>query len=436
MENIAKKTLEELVTWDGIYASSAKGLEGSYYAFFGRDSAEVTNSILQAAKIEGNLQNNELLKRATKGLLKLTQWQGTHDDPQSGMQKGKFPHEVRTDSRFYTHLTTQRIKNGQKSWYVDPQDHFMKNWDSNDSTPFITSVLLRLHEEKMLDIKDEIVMRLRNALEWCIRNINEHKGFAGFSKNDDRHWDGLTNHSWKDSNKSYLLYNGEMPVHPIHDVLVNAHMWEALKRGAGFFSSIDPGFTQTLNFEAQALKTRFNDLENGFLIFDQDTSLYYFAEAKDGAGSRLTNISADPAMALSCYFNNESIIDNKYIPDVVKRVLMPDMFDAQAGVRTYSSLKGPYDEDGGYHRGPNTFWPFVSGRVGEGLNNFQFTKEALSVLTAMTQGVSKFGSCIELFLKNDQDYIRFKEPTSGQLSCTDQAWTAARLYYAAKYLHH
>lgn len=436
MENVALQTLNQLVTWNGIYASTAKGDEGLYYAFFGRDSAEVTNSILQAAKLENNVENNPLLRKAASSLLRLTRWQGTHEDPSCGMQKGKFPHEIRTDSRFYTHLTIHRKRQGRRSWYIDPNDHFLKNWDSNDSTPFITSVLLRLHEHHLMEIDDEIITRLKVALEWCMRNIDDHRGFAGFSRNDDRKWDGLVNHSWKDSSLAYLLDDGNLPTHPIHDVLVNAHMWEALKRGADFFDKIDRSFSRILESRASALKKKFNDPEEGFLIFDKETSLHYYAEAIDGKANKLTTITADPAMALACYFNEESIIESRYINSVVKRIMLPDMYDPDAGIRTYSSQADYYDSTGGYHRGPHTFWPFVSGRIGEGLHHFKFTNEAKSVLSSMTGGVEKFGTCIELFLKNEKGYVRFRDHDSTQVSCTDQAWTAARLYYAVKFFQH
>lgn len=436
MVNLAIQTLDQLVTWNGIYASTAKGKEGVYYAYFGRDSAEVTNSLLQAALLEGDIKNNIFLRRAVSGLINLIKWQGTHDDPETGMQLGKFPHEIRTDSRFYSHLTVKRKREGNKSWYLDPRDYILKNWDSNDATPFITSVIFRLHEVHFMEITDELEEKIKSALNWCIRNIKEHHGLAGFSRCEDRTWGGLTNHGWKDSEYAYLLNDGNKPCHPIHDVLVNAHMWEAFKRGAHFFSHKDKLFSQQLEDEAINLKKLFNDEKKGFLFYDKENGLYYFAEARDVNGNKLETICADPAMALASYVGKECVIEDKYIPHIVKRIMKNDMCDHNAGIRTYCSSKGPYDQTGGYHRGPNTFWPFVSGRIGEGLHNFKFTNEAKSVLAAMINGVQKFNTCIELFLKKDDNYLRFQDEQSGQTSCTDQAWTAARLYYAVRFLEH
>lgn len=271
---------------------------------------------------------------------------------------------------------------------------------------------------------------MKNGLLWCIRNIKDHGGFGGYTYNPNRTWSGLINHTWKDSEYSYLHEDGTKPVHPIKDVFVNTLMWGAMRHGERIFASLDPSFARLLRKEADGLKRRFNDTDYGFLMKDKTTGEYYLAEALDGNNKKLTGISCDAALCLWVTIRGETIIENTYIRSIIKRIMMPDMFDAEAGIRTYSSTGHAYDPVA-YHRGPHTFWPFVSALIADGMNKLGYTYEARQILRGMVRGVSEFNSCIEMFIKQDTKYEKFREPTTGQMSSSDQAWTAAAIYYAS-----
>lgn len=429
IESLSTSTLKKVVTDDGIYASTALGAEGMYHGFFGRDTAITAYLVAQAEHLHGDKQ---FLNKAAKGLLQMMNWQSKRDNQDTGEEQGKFPHEIRVHEEDYKHLTQGMVNQGLKSWYVDPEDHVLKNWDTNDATQLWIIVVARLYEKGMISFTEDVRSAMKHGLLWCIRNLREHDGFAGYSFNPDRTWSGLINQTWKDSEGAYLHTDGTVPAKPIKDVFVNALTWSALRYGSKLFATYDHEFASFLKTQADELKTRFNDPETGFLMND-DKSGFYFAEAIDNNGRQLQAVSCDPGLVLWAYCDNESIIDNKYIPSVAKRLLESDMLDTEAGIRTYSCEGSAYDYVA-YHRGPNTYWPFVSGLIADGLNNFGYKFEAKQILTAMVKGVKSFGSCIELFVKKEESYSPFSHPDYNQLSCSEQAWTAGALYYATNYL--
>lgn len=430
LESMAKHTLTSLVTDEGIYASSAKGVKGRYHGFFGRDSTITAAFIHATEKADANAL---FLPMAVNSLLRLSEWQGHKEDTETREQLGKIPHEIREKPADYTHLTERYILEGLSPFYVDPLDHIMKNWDSNDSTPLWTIVVARLLQDKVIIENESIYLRLENALRWCLRNIDDFGGFAGYTSDAKAMYYALPHQAWKDTTHSYLHHDGRQPTLPIKDVAVNAWMWSALMYGHALFKSRNGLFAESLLTQAKRLKESFNREKGGFLMRDPATG-YYFAEAIDGKGHQLHGICSDPALALWGYYEEECIIEKQYIPGVVKRILLPDMFDNEAGIRVYSSQVKALDPSG-YHRGPDTFWPFVSGMIGIGLNHFSFRAETKTVLSAMLEGISYFDSCIELFTKrkNERPQV-FVDPETKYESSIDQAWTAGAVYYAVNYL--
>ncbi len=426
---LSTSTLDKVVTNDGIYASTALGAEGMYHGFFGRDTAITAYFVAQAENMHGDKQ---FLNKAARGLLQMMNWQSKQDNQDTGEELGKFPHEIRLTEKDYKHLTQGMLDQGRRSWYVDPSDKVLKNWDTNDATQLWIIVIARLYEKGMVEMTEEIRSAMKHGLLWCVRNLNDHGGFAGYSYNPERTWAGLINQTWKDSEGAYMHTDGSTPKKPIRDVFVNALTWSALSYGSKILATYDHHFSGFLRTEADKLKSKFNDPESGFLMKDEKSE-YYFAEAIDSDGKQLQAVSCDPGLVMWAYCDGESIIDNRYLPAVAKRLMQPDLLDSEAGIRTYSCEGTSYDYVA-YHRGPNTYWPFVSGLIADGLNHFGYKYEATQTLTAMIKGIKKFGTCIELFVKKDNDYARFKHPDYDQLSCTDQAWTAAAIYYGTCYL--
>lgn len=425
----AVELLDKLVTERGIFASLDKGWSGAFHSWFGRDSAITADLIFTAEASEKTVQ---LSRRAYEALLHLGHWQGTKNDPTTGEEKGKIPHEIRTRASD-NEQTEERAKEFSNLWTYYPEKRASINWDSVDSTPLWVMVIARRHEQTRQKYRAETLGTMRSALEWCLDNLHHYGGLAGFVGADEQSQrkGGLHNQGWKDSKGVYQQADGSLAKQPIFDVFVNGVFWAALHYGAAVFAGRDVAFSSTLREAADELKTRFNDPEEGFLVAHHVEGFRYFTAALDGDHEQLEATAVDPALCLWASYGNECIIDRDFIPDVVHRVMLPDMFDAEAGMRNYaSSVKVPKIYTGGYHRGPNTYWPFVSGLITKGFRGFGFTEEAGQVASAALAGISHFDSCIEMFkVPRPGIFTSWQDARGEQKSSTDQAWTAAALYY-------
>lgn len=416
--NSSLNTLNELVTPEGIYASSAKGNQGVFYGFFGRDTVITSSLILEAEKISKKQKFGPI---AASAVVQLGTWQGEKNNPETGEEVGKISHEVRLQKEHYQHLA-----NASKPWYVDDTDGALKNWDGVDSTALWAMTVMKYQQEGLIEVDATLLHKLKLALTWCLENSSNNN--CSFGHDPHRRYGGLYNKGWKDSLKAHLDDKGNMPHFPIRDVWVTGLHWAALKYGARMFRYLDTRFALLMETEAARLKNDFNSIDAGFLAID-NTGEYYFVEAIDGQGNKLEAITIDPALNLWAQFEGECIIDQKYIESVVNRIMRFDMYDPEAGVRVYSDTTKFYDELE-YHRGPATYWPFTNALLAIGLRDFGYITQAQNVLEAMIKGVGNFNHCIELFMMKDGRFVAYKDPFNGQESCSDQAWTAAGLYYA------
>jgi glycogen debranching enzyme len=426
---LAAKTLDQLITPQGIYASSNKGEAGRYHALFGRDSVITAAFVIKTEEIRGT---NIYTQNAAQSVVKLGRWQGEKTNSYTGEEPGKIPHEVWEDSSQVHHLVEGRKEAGLKPFYVDFLNKSYVNWFSNDSTPLWVNQVIQLHNKSVIPANKELNTKLLKALKWCLKNISDNNGFAGYSYDAGSPYLQPAIQSWKDSEGAFLYEDGKVPLPPVKDVGVNAVMWSALQAGSLYFEEHDSSFSKELSDSAAQLKKRFNSYD-GFLMKD-DISDYYFSDALDGKNKQLKGISSDPFFALWSTVEGVSIIDKIYIPNIVKRIMSEDFFNSEAGVRVYSNRNKVFDPEE-YHRGAETYWPFISGIVGWGLHNYGYHSEARQVCEAMLKGVSRFESCIEMFLKKNGEYCRYVNPQTKQVSSSDQAWTAGAVVFAVNYLN-
>lgn len=427
----SKKVLLQLITERGIYASTGRGWRGAYHAWFGRDSAITAGLVFQAEKLG---HRKRLAKKTYRALQQFAHWQGSKDNPETGEELGKFPHEIR-DKFSKVNEFQHAAATNSKPWFID-SDGLLKNWDTCDSTPLWIIAIARGNRYYGRKFSHETLLQLKLALRWCLQNIEKNGGLAGFYAAElqpGRLYSGLHNQGWKDTVQIYQYADGQLATHPIKDVLINAETWAALKYGAEIFAKRDKIFAQQLEEQAQALKKRFNNPETGFLITDTAEGPFY-AEAIDGKNQKLPSVAADVGMCLWAYYDDECVIDKKYLSSVVARIMMPDMFNPNAGVRDYS-LNSTFIQGTSYHGSPYTYWPFVSGLIAAGLDHFGYKKESAQVAEAMLAGVSNFDTCIELFVETKNGrYHPWHHPKLDQQSAANQAWSAAGIYYAARYL--
>lgn len=418
------QTILDLATDDCINAS---GKEEVYGCIFGRDSFV---TILKLLKIIANpkAQNSfdvkplELIcKRSLETLLTL---QGRESNMESGEEPGKFIHEYRKEK--YEHL----VNRPHRPWFLYP-DKIMRNYDSLDSTPL---GLIAIYSYWKMSHDDVFLLKALPAIEyglnWIITYGDLDKDqLLEYELPKRRKHGGLVVQSWTDSQESLLQADGSFPEYPIAPMEVQAYAWLALRIWADFFQDLKSPtlktqqFSKKLFLQALQMKQRFNQL----FLFQSD-GCYFPVQALNGYKQQIKTITGNSLLLLwATYQNNnkkEAIIEDQYIPDLVKRTFMPDLFDPDAGIRTMSSKSKTYNpRQNSYHNG--SFWPKLNGMAHEGLVNWDYGYLAENLRFATLKPIAFFGSPIELYIKTiEGKYLLYKN-SHGQQSCRQQAWSAA-----------
>lgn len=418
------QTLLNFVTDDGINAS---GREEVYGCIFGRDSAVTILKILKVLsndKADSYYETYRLKEICKNALIRLTQLQGKKSNPQSGEEPGKFIHEYRTNNY-------ERLLRLDRPWYIYP-DGILRNYDSLDATPMALIAMYRYWQvtsdnEFLLTVLPSVEAGLNWIITYADRDKDQLVEYELFSKL--RVYGGLPVQSWTDSHESLLSSDGKMPEYPIAPVEVQGYTWLALTLWADFYQDTTNNFAKTEQFgkklssQAHAMKKRFN---KAFIFTDE--KYYFTAQALDGYKRQIRTITGNPLLLLWATYTNgskkETILDSEIISDIVKRSFKSDMFDPDAGIRTMSTKSPMHNpREDSYHNG--SFWPKLNGMSHEGLENWGYSDEAAMLKHATLKPIQYFGAPIELYIKNqDGTYSLFKGPT-GQVSCKNQAWSAA-----------
>lgn len=423
------KTLLELATPEGILASSK---QEKYGCIFGRDSAITVLGILRL--LDKNtppyIDKDLLLARSKIALLKLIDLQGRETNLESGEQPGKFIHEYR-ESNF------DRLINREKPWFVYP-DGKIRNYDSVDSTP-MTLIAIKRFWDKTED--SEFLLKALPAVEkglnWIISYGDmDSDGLIEYELSQKRVHGGLPVQSWADSAESLMNKEGIFPNYPIAPVEVQGYSWLALKIWADFFQNSKINlpkngigwerFGQKLGVQALHLKKRFNE---AFLT--EDDGLTFAAQALDGDKNQIKTITGNPLLLLwATYEKNgvkEAIVEDRVIKDFVARGFMPDMFEEDAGIRTMSTKSLTFNpREDSYHNG--SFWPKLNGMIHEGLEKWEFVKEAQRLRKASLVPIYFFKTPIELYIKDGASFIPYKT-SWGAKSCMEQAWSTTTVLY-------
>lgn len=404
------QNLINLSTSEGINAS---GKEDIFDCVFGRDTAITVLKILRVHESKPAISLFEISKKA---LLTLVNLQGREINKESGEEPGKFIHEFRKEK-------LERFKEMNPPWYIYP-DGYLRNYDSIDSTP-LTLIALYKYWQIIGDKKFLITVlpAVEAGLNWIITFGDLDKDtLLEYEFNPKRKHGGLRIQSWTDSNESLEDINGKMPKYPIAPVEVQAFTWLALKLWSDFYVTQNPNFGRKLLSQAKELKKEFNKK----FIF-KDKGLFFAAQALDGDKKQIKTITANSLLCLwAAYKTNkkvESILYDELIDQFVKRGFMPDLFVADAGIRTMSSQSKTFNPgQDSYHNG--SFWPMLNGLIIEGLLNFGYKKEAEELRKAATLPLIHFKTPIELYVKKGKQFLEYRN-ASGQTSCKVQAWSAA-----------
>lgn len=426
LRNLAYQSLINMATEDGINAS---GKEEIYGCLFGRDSFITIIEILDAHKRSSDKKLLDICKRT---LLTHVRLQAHDFNLETGAQPGKFIHEFRKKN--HEHLTSNRHFTEEtpweNPWMLDEKDETLKIYDSIDSTPLALIALFRYWEAtKDKKFLVQILPAVELGLNWIISYGDLDKDLLleyEFSK--DRKHGGLLVQSWTDSHESMKQIDGKMPDYPIAPVEVQGYAFLALMLWGNFYKDLSPSFAKKLLSQAKQMKINFNKL---FLVKDKKNGLMFAAQALDGTKRQIKTVTGNPLLLLWASFEKgfgvESIIDKKYVDDFIKRAFLEDMFEESAGIRTMSSDSLTFNPNqDSYHNG--SFWPVLNGMIYSGLIKWRYYAKAKALKEATLKPIQHFNSPIELYIKDKSgNYLEWKNFSTGQVACREQAWSAAVL---------
>lgn len=410
-------TIKSLEVENGILAS---GKEEIYGCIFGRDSLITSLKLLKVYESTGNPYFLSLVRKV---LVNLAELQGNEVNIQSGEEPGKCIHEFRPSK--HEHLTGRP----EQPWYLYP-DNMMRNYDSVDATLLFLIASYRFWQQS----KDEEFLRfmlpyVKKALDWVlIYGDSNQDGFIDYRLHPDRVHGGLVTQSWMDSEEALFHEDGAEFEYPIAPVEVQAYTYLALRLWATQFAS-DAGLAESAR--AAELANRANELKIAFnekFVSVGPAGNLYIASALDGQGRQIQAVRSSIGHCLWSSLDavhdgvRDSILEEKYIPALVKRLFEPDLFEEHAGIRTLSAQSSKFEANS-YHNG--SIWPHDNSIIAEGLEKFGYKDEAGKVRRAMFEAITFFGSPVELYVY-DGDYREYVAP-HGQKACRTQAWCAASI---------
>jgi glycogen debranching enzyme len=423
--NLGFEIISELETENGILAA---GREELYGCVFGRDSLITDHHLLNIYLHKKNPRDLALVKKSLQGLLLL---QGREENFQSGEQPGKCIHEFRPNN--HERLTAKSFS----PWYTYP-DGTMKNYDSVDATPLL---LIELHRYYEISRDEEFIASAQNsiglALDWILKYGDSNKdGFVDYTDSrlqPERTHGGLHTQNWMDSEESVFHEDGVPVTFPVAPVEVQGYAYAALMRWSQYYRDRDPGRAIQLHRHAVALKRKFN---KEFWVKD-DLGRPFLAAGIDGTGKPMKSVRSTMGHCLWASVKSEDghtdcIVDSTMVRVVVDRLLEPDMFVPEAGIRTLSTAS-IYFESNSYHNG--SIWPHDTSMVKNGFENFEYVAQAELVLDALRNSFAHFKTAIELFPYDHEGFGEYRSPL-GQVACKKQAWSAAAMLSASLHKKH
>jgi len=407
------KSIRELETERGILASSRNE---AYGCIFGRDSLITALSLL---RMYAQTKDPYFLTLVGKIVSNLAELQGREINIESGEEPGKMIHEYRPER--HEHLTKASVS----PWYVYP-DRIMRNYDTVDATPLFLMTVYEYFRAAGEEAVKPLIPSVQSALRWILNYGDSNgDGFIDYRFPPERVSGGLKAQSWMDSHESVFFEESkEAPSYPIAPVEVQAYTYVALQSWGQYFKGRDTNLSRTLFTRAELLRSRFN---GAFVQKDGDD--YSLAFALEGNGRPLSSPRSSMGHCLFAAWREneaaemESILEPKYIPGLVRRLLRDDLYVEGVGMRTLSTQSVAYDPYS-YHNG--SIWPHDTALIAEGLQNFGYRTEARALRGGLVRAYKHFKTPIELFSYTDEGFREYAGP-NGQGACRVQAWSAASL---------
>jgi glycogen debranching enzyme len=419
------ETVKQLETERGILASAKHELFG---CIFGRDSL-ITS--LQLLTVYQRTHQDYFLSVVRKVLITLSELQGKDLNIESGEQPGKVIHEYRPEG--HEHLTKPNPNSKHIPWYVYP-DQQLRNYDTVDATALFLITIYRYwqaveqNHHSDPQFQSLLLPSVKAAINWIFwYGDSNGDDFIDYQFAPDRTFGGLHNHNWMDSDEATFHEDGSPVIYPLAPSETQAYTYLALKLWANYFDTHptrqNRQAAEILHRKAQKLKTSFNAR-----FIQIEPNQIFVASAIDGQGKPLLSVRSSMGHCLWASLNPkddgllDGIVDAKYIDAIVKRLLAPDLFVPDAGIRTLSQNSTGFAANS-YHNG--SIWPHDNSMIADGLEVYSYYDEAQLVRVAMLKTFAYFNAPLELFVF-EHELTDYASPT-GQKANRSQAWSAAAL---------
>jgi glycogen debranching enzyme len=355
-----------------------------YPAFFGRDA-------LTAGWQAGMLDGGAMLDAA---LTRLGRLQATADDEWRDAEPGRLPYQCRSGPLARLNL------NPYGAYYADFASPLM----------YVISLgnLFAWTGDKAL--VDRHWDTARRVLDWA-RTRGDRDG-DGYLEYLTRSKMGTKNQGWKDSGDAIVYEDGRPVPPPIATCEIQGYWYCAQQLMAGLaWVKGERAWARHLWRSARELKRRFN---RDFWM--EEERFYCLALDPDKRPVRAITSNVGHCLA-------SGIIDRERLPEVVSRLMAPDMFSGW-GVRTLSSSHRAYNPLS-YHLG--SVWAVENATICFGLRRYGFDAEAARLAEAQFSLAEVYAGW--RIPETVGGYARGEHPTPGAYprSNTPQTWNASAL---------
>ena len=370
---------------DVFYAAGAPW----YFTLFGRDS-------LWAARLSLPLG----LDVARGTLRTLARLQGRADDPRTGEQPGKIPHELRRSAYELNGMSLPPLYYG-----------------TVDATPLWVCLL---HDAWRAGLEDAVVVELLPALEAALGWLTAQAGptaevgdVAGFVRYVSAGSNGLANQGWKDSDDAVRFADGLYAEGAIALCEVQGYAYEAAVSGAALLDGFDRTGGDGLRAWAQGLEERFR----GAFWCGTEGSEPYPALAVDGSGRRVDALTSNIGHLVGTGLLN---LEEEW--RVARHVASPAL-DSGFGLRTRSTHDAAYAPLS-YHCG--SVWPHDTAIVVDGLTRAGLADAADGLVEGLLAAAVAFDHRLPELWSGEG------APVPYPAACRPQAWSAAAAVVVAR----
>lgn len=352
---------------EGILASAP---DQKFGVSFGRDAAIASEFLLDI--YEKHPKKTEYLTPVKNSLITMALYQGQEVDNEEDEEPGKIHHEIRVEEAFVSipdiYKRNQKILDHlQSSRFPVKGERGKRTMDyygSVDSTPLFVALASRyLLLTKDKEFFDFLNPHIRKAINW-MEEYGDILG-DGYIRFSAKNLYALRIQGWMDSFDSIEISPNQRPKEPIALVEVQGYTYQAYITAAELYRQAgDVEYSKHLYQKAGILKQRFN---TEFWMGNES----FFAQALSGDNRQVNDIVSNVGHLLVT-----GVVDDEKIPDVVDRLMQPDMLTPW-GIRT-RSLNSPNFSDlepSAYHRG-GTIWPHDNGMITRGLRKLSYDSEA------------------------------------------------------------